>query len=150
MTTFSRYFRFSPMVLWGGVLVSCVPVPGTGDHPMMSDVQDMTDTTTLAIFTDPDSAFSTMDVLDIDDQIVRFDTQAKTVVWVEDGSNIDGWQVDGNLLGQGTAGAFQVRFGIVNGVQHAYFTETGSATICDIEVVGGILSIFATQTTVPQ
>jgi len=117
---------------------------------MMSDVQDMTDTTTLAIFTDPDSAFSTMDVLDIDDQIVRFDTQAKTLVWVEDGSNIDGWQVDGNLLGQGTAGAFQVRFGIVNGVQHAYFTETGSATICDIEVVGGILSIFATQTTVPQ
>ncbi len=157
MTAKSLYFRLYIIALYSCVFVSCVPVVtteaptgATGDDQDTTDTTGSTDTTNLAVFSDPDSEFTTMDVLDIDDQIVRFDTQAKTLVWAEDGSSFDDWQVDGNRLSRVTAGAFQVRFGMVDGVQHAYFTEIVPATICNIEVVEGIFSISATQTTVPQ
>ena len=45
---------------------------------------------------------------------------------------------------------FQIRFGSENGVQKAYFTETIPATICDIRLTNTNLSVFATDTTVPQ
>ena len=44
---------------------------------------------------------------------------------------------------------FQIRFGTKDGERRAYFTETASATICDIEVVGGQLAIEPTTVTVP-
>ncbi len=149
MTSLSNYSRLSILALCLCAIASCVPVT-TDIIDMMTDTDGTTDTTNLAIFTDPDSEFSTMDVLDIDNQIVRFDAQAKTLIWAEDGSRFEDWEVEGNLLGRGVAGAFQVRFGMVDGVQQAYFTEAGPATICDIEVVDGNFSIAATDTLVPQ
>ena len=87
---------------------------------------------------------------DIDDQIVRFDTQAKTIIWALDGRAFQPgvWEVNGNFLRSGNP--FQVRFGNVEGERRAYFTETIPATICDIEVPGEALLIFATDTPVPQ
>lgn len=104
----------------------------------------------FARFTDPaDESFSTPDVRDVDDEIVRFDTETNSIVWAEDDSSYQPglWPVNGNFL---AGGGFQVRFGTVNGEKRAYFTETGPATICEIEANGTTISISATSVTVPQ
>jgi hypothetical protein len=44
---------------------------------------------------------------------------------------------------------FQIRFGTKDGERRAYFTETASATICDIAVSGGHLLISPTTVPVP-
>lgn len=107
-------------------------------------------TSSLAVFQDPGSEFSTSDVHDVEDQIVRFDTQAKTIIWALDGRSFQPgvWEVNGNFLRQGNP--FQVRFGNVAGERRAYFTETGPATICNVEVADGELRITATSMLVPQ
>jgi len=103
----------------------------------------------FAVFQDPDSRFSTDQVHDVEDQIVQFDTEALAIVWAEDGTSYQTgvWSVDGNFL---LGGAFQVRFGRKDGRRLAFFTETGPATICDLEVQGGFLSISPTSVPVPQ
>jgi hypothetical protein len=95
---------------------------------------------------DPGSGFSTMDVRDVQEQIVHFDT-AGTLIWEADGSRFPGYPVSGNFIT--TSQRFQVRFGFKDGERRAYFTETGPATICDIEVRSGQLSISPTSVTVP-
>ncbi len=101
----------------------------------------------LVVFQDPDSDFSTTDVMDIDGEIVRLDSANGELIWVADGTTASGWDIDGNLLGNGF---FTVAFGTENGQRGAYFTETAAATICDIRVVNGIILISATSTPVPQ
>jgi hypothetical protein len=104
----------------------------------------------LAEFTDPDdSSFKTADVLDVDGEIVNFDTETNAIISAEDGTAYQAgtWVVNGNLL---AGGGFQVRFGTDGGVKKAYFTETGPATICDIEVLGGTVLISPTAVQVPQ
>jgi hypothetical protein len=44
---------------------------------------------------------------------------------------------------------FQVRFGTKDGERRAYFTETVTTTIRDIEIIGGQLVITGTNVTVP-
>jgi len=99
----------------------------------------------LAMFSDPASSFTTTDVRDVDDQIVQFDTASGSLVWAADGEKFPGYPVNGNII----SGAFQVRFGTKNGERRAYFTEKSSATICDISVFNGQLSITGTPATVP-
>lgn len=102
----------------------------------------------LAVFTDPASGFTTSDVRDVQDQIVRFDTARNALIWAADGSSFLGYPVSGNSI---QAGHFQVRFGTKNGERRAYLTETGPATICDVEVYGGLLlSILPTTVKVPE
>jgi len=105
-------------------------------------------TARFAVFQDPDSDFSTIDVRDIDEEFVRFDPSAARLIWVEDGSEFAGWSVSGNFLGSGQD--FQVRFGTKAGERRAYFTETGPATICDIYIEFDRLRIRATNFTVPN
>jgi hypothetical protein len=105
----------------------------------------------FASFTDPaNAAFSTIDVHDVDGEIVRFHVQRESIVWAATGQEFQAgfWEVNGNLLGPSSA--FQVRFGSSGGVRRAYFTETGPATICQIAVFGGQISISATNVPVPQ
>lgn len=104
----------------------------------------------FVLFQDPDSSFSTRDVRDVDEEIVRFDSETNSIVWAEDGSSYQAgaWTVNGTLLG--AAGSFQVRFGTRDGERRAYFTETAPATICDIRVSNGNLQIFPTNVMVPQ
>jgi hypothetical protein len=100
-----------------------------------------------ATFTDPDSSFTTSDVRDVQRQIVRFDTTSNSLIWAADGRSFSGYPVSGNFIRSDKG--FQVRFGTEDGERRAYFTETASATICDIEVAGGQLTISATSVTVP-
>ena len=102
----------------------------------------------LAVFTDPVSSFTTSDVRDVQDQIVRFDTVANSLIWVADGQSFPGYPVDGNFIRSDHF--FQVRFGTKGGEPRAYFTETATGTICDIEVTGGRLVISGTNVPVPR
>ena len=120
------------------------PSDDGGDASVPGDGSDAN----LAVFSDPDSEFSTTDVRDVDEEIVRFDATAKTLIWAADGSAFDDWDVDGNFLGP--TRFFQVRFGTKDGERRAYFTETVTETICDIRIDNGQLRISATSVTVPQ
>jgi hypothetical protein len=44
----------------------------------------------LAVFMDPASAFSTSDVRDVQEQIVRFDTATSSLIWAADGRSFSG------------------------------------------------------------
>ena len=99
------------------------------------------------VFQDPDSDFSTTDVMDIDREIVRLDGVRGELIWVADGTTDSGWDINGNLL---LGGFFTVAFGTENGQRGAYFTETATATICNIRVVNGDIRISPTTILVPQ
>lgn len=113
----------------------------------------------LAAFTDPAAGFSTPDVRDAQEQIVRFNT-ADELIWTADDTRFPGFPVSGNVV---TADkvcrfcTFQVRFGTKDGERRAYLTwtdETGHfeghpPTIFDIEVVSGQLVITGTNVPVP-
>lgn len=101
----------------------------------------------LAVFHDPASTFTTSDVRDVQEQIVRFDTASNSLIWAADGRSFPGYPVEGNFIRSDRA--FQIRFGTKNGDQRAYFTETATGTICDIEVTGGQLVLTSTTVTVP-
>ena len=100
----------------------------------------------LAVFSEP-SGFMTSDVRDVQGQIVRFDTANNALIWAADGRSFSGYPVSGDFIGADRT--FQVRFGTENGERRAYFTETGPATICDINVVNGQLTILPTNVPVP-
>ena len=102
----------------------------------------------LAMFSDPASSFTTSDVRDVQDQIVRFDVTGNTLIWAADGRSFAGYPVSGNFLGAGQN--FQVRFGTKGGERRAYFTETVATTICKVEVVGGQLLVTPTTVHVPD
>lgn len=111
----------------------------------------------LAVFTDPASGFSTTDVRDVQEQIVRVNT-ANEAIWTVDGTRFSGYRVNGNQIrGPGHDDWFQIRFGTKNGEQRAYLGWSDDwchcpgypATIADIEVVGGQLIITATDVLVP-
>lgn len=101
----------------------------------------------LAVFSDPASSFSTSDVRDVGDQIVRFDTTGNSLIWAADGRSFSGFPVSGNLLRADRF--FQVRFGTKGGERRAYFTEAEATTLCDIEIAGGQLMITPTTVHVP-
>ena len=137
--------------VWGWALCGLVGLAGcTIGVPV--DAPDEGDgiNANLVVFFDPDSEFSTTDVRDVNEEIVRFDGTTKAIIWVADDLVFDegAWETDGNFLGAGRR--FQVRFGTVDGERRAYFTETGPATICDISVEQGQLRIAATNVLVPQ
>jgi hypothetical protein len=116
------------------------PTPTPAPTPPPMPVQ-------LIEFVDPTTGFSTSDVRDVEGEIVRFNRTNNSLIWAADGRSFPGYPVDGNFLD--SARSFQVRFGTENGERRAYFTETGPATICDIEVVGSSLAISATSVPVP-
>lgn len=101
----------------------------------------------LVVFTDTGSTFSTSDVRDVHDQIVRFDMTSNSLIWAADGRRFTGYPVSGNFMRADKS--FQVRFGTKDGERRAYFTETVATTICDIEVVGGQLVVSPTSVNVP-
>jgi hypothetical protein len=101
----------------------------------------------LAVFSDPASSFSTSDVRDVQEQIVRFNTVDNSLIWAADGRSFMGYPVSGNFIRADHG--FQVRFGTKDGERRAYFTETATATLCDIEVVGSALVISPTSVKVP-
>jgi hypothetical protein len=101
----------------------------------------------LAVFNDPTSSFTTSDVRDVQEQIVRFDVASNSLIWAGDGRSFSGYPVNGLFIRVDRF--FQVRFGTKDGERRAYFTETVATTICDIEIIGGQLLITPTNVTVP-
>jgi hypothetical protein len=132
----------------GGTVVGCggsdpaptTPTTPTTPTPAPAPVQ-------LAVFTDPASSFSTSDVRDVQEQIVRFDVASHSLIWAADGRSFPGYPVNGLFIRADRF--FQIRFGTKDGQRRAYFTETVATTICDIEIVGGQFVISATNVTVP-
>jgi hypothetical protein len=119
---------------------SSAPATTTPTSPAPLPVQ-------LATFTDSASGFSTTDVRDVQDQVVRFDTANNALIWAVDGHSFSGFPVSGNFV-RGDK-FFQVRFGVKDGERRAYFTEAVATTLCDVEVVNGQLSITPTTVHVP-
>jgi hypothetical protein len=103
-------------------------------------------------FTDPISGFSTDEVHDADREIVRFDPSRGAMVLAATGDAVSGWTTNvTDLSWSGSRVAFRVRFGTEQGVPRAYFTETGSGTICNLNISGPErLTIFGTNEPPPQ
>lgn len=101
----------------------------------------------LAVFSDPTSSFTTSDVRDAEEEIVRFDVANNALIWAGDGRSFSGFPVNGLFIRADRF--FQVRFGTKDGERRAYFTEAVATTICDVELVGGQLVINPTTMTVP-
>lgn len=111
----------------------------------------------LVVFTDPASGFSTSDVRDVHEQIVRFNT-ANDLIWTADDSRFPGYPVRGDLvLADGIHPwlRLQVRFGTSDGERRAYLTWYDDynhhypGTVADIEVAGGQLVMRETDVSVP-
>jgi hypothetical protein len=147
LTSHVLMWRTVTFLAMAGGVASCggsesaptAPTPPTPPQPP-AQVQ-------LAVFSDTASSFSTSDVRDVQEQIVRFDVASNSLIWKADGRTFPGYPVSGNFVASDKH--FQIRFGTKDGERRAYFTETASATICDIEVTGGQLSISPTTVTVP-
>jgi hypothetical protein len=101
----------------------------------------------IAVFSDPTSSFSTSDVHDALDHILRFDSATSALIWAVDGRSFSGFSVSGLFIRDDKF--FQVRFGTKDGERRAYFTETVATTICEVEIVGGQIVITPTNLTVP-
>lgn len=101
---------------------------------------------TLASFVDPMGG-STTDVRDSEGDIVRF-TVGGSLVWPPTMATFTGFPVAGNFIGP-TQG-FEVRFGTEGGQRRAYFTERGPGTICDIDLINGMINVSPTTRTVPN
>lgn len=123
------------------LLFSCLAAAGCGSSTTGPDPAR------LVFFQDPDSSFSTSDVRDAQEQIVRFDSVDETLIWTPTGAAFPGWHTSGNFLD--ASHRFQVRFGTKDGTRRAYFTETLADTICDIQVNNGQLIILPTDVPVP-
>ena len=111
----------------------------------------------LSVFTDSSTAFSTSDVYDVQDEIIRF-TMADELIWVANDTRFAEFIVDGNLIAYHHRGEwfFQVRFGTKDGVRQAYLTWPDNRlkglapTILDIWVdERGELKVFETSVPVP-
>jgi hypothetical protein len=141
--------RLSKAIL---IFMLIAAIPACGDSNSTSTPTQPTPTPTpvpvqLAVFMDSATTFSTSDVRDVQEQIVRFDIASNSLIWVADGRSFSGYPVSGNFVRSDKN--FQVRFGMKDGEHRAYFTETTSATICDIEIVSGQVLITGTNVPVP-
>jgi len=119
-----------------------------GDSPSSTVTPTPIPTVRLATFTDPASSFSTSDVRDVQDQVMRFDTASNSLIWTVNGQSYTGYPVIDTYFIRSDK-FFQVRFGMRNGERRAYFTEAGRGTICDVEASSGGLTITPTDVTVP-
>ena len=104
----------------------------------------------FAVFQDEVSDFETAEVHDADREVVQFDVGTSSMA--TDGAAVGGWTTRGNDLSWERSGvAFRVRFGTEDGERRAYFTETGSGTICDLRFTPpDRLNIYATSEFPPE
>lgn len=106
----------------------------------------------LAVFTDSRTGFSTSDVHDVQEQIVRFNT-VDELIWVADDTRFAEFIVDGNFIAYHHKADkfFQVRFGTRDGERRAYLSwPDDRLTIVDLWVdERGDLKIAETGVPVP-
>jgi hypothetical protein len=112
----------------------------------------------LAVFLDRETGYTTSDVHDAQDQIVRF-TDTGDLIWSAGGQRFPGYIADGQVVTAERVCAgcyFLVRFGSRGGEPRAYLTFAGAdangqtPTVLDVEVAEGQLAVSATRVTVPR
>jgi carboxypeptidase family protein len=109
---------------------------------------------TIVVFTEPGSGFSTSDLRDAQDQIIRFNT-AGELIWTADGTRLPGYRISNHLeyVVEGkicpVECSFVVRFGTTAGERRAYLTvdygHENPGTVVDVEVTAGILVVTQTD-----
>jgi hypothetical protein len=117
-----------------------------------------TSATTLMVFTDRASGFSTTDVRDAYEQIVQFNT-AGEMIWTAGDARFAGFLADdGVVTAEGVCAGcyFLIRFGTLDGQRRAYLTWSGDpapdrpVTILDVDVVGGRLVVADSGLALPN
>ena len=103
------------------------------------------------MFLDAETGFSSARVHDADREVVCFDPTLSTMV-SDDGTTVAEWTASNNdLTWARSSVAFRVRFGSEQGERRAYFTETATGTICDLDIPSpDQLRIFATSELPPE
>jgi len=100
----------------------------------------------LQVFTESATGFTTSDLRDAQDHIVRVDRDG-FLIWTEDGTALKGFGVNDIYISAAHVCAceFEVRFGTDNGERRAYLTadwgHDNPATIVDLAVTGGKLVV---------
>ena len=112
----------------------------------------------LAVLVDRTTGFSTSDVRDADEQILRFNSKGE-LIWVDGEIRFPGYIADDRVITADRvcdACYFFVRFGTRDGEPRAYLTWAGEdtdahpATLLDVEVVAGRLVVESTALRVPR
>ncbi len=109
-------------------------------------------TVELTVFADPDSDFTTDEILDVDGEALSFTTDGRLVwvatstAWAE--SRYAMWTTDGNTLR--SDGHFTAVYGTWNDTFGAWIIDTSSSFLCDFETDGDVLFITATEDVVAQ
>ncbi len=110
-------------------------------------------TSASAVFLDRETGMSTIDVRDVHEQIVRFNT-AGELVWIATGARFPGFIADGAVITADRVCAdcyFLIRFATRNGERRAYLTWSGDpapdrpVTILDVDVAGERLIVAETD-----
>jgi hypothetical protein len=114
--------------------------------------------TTLTVFRDQRTGFSTSDVRDAGGDVVQFNS-AGELIWTADAVRLPGYPVGtptgGNAIPADRACRcwLIVRFGTANGERRAYFTadygHDNPGTLVDLDVAGGLLIVKPTDVYVP-
>lgn len=123
------------------------PIPQTPPPPVPLPVRRVE----LAVFTDSATGFSTSDVYDVHEEIVRFNT-ADELIWIANDARFPEFIVDGMFISyHHKADHFlQVRFGTRDGKRQAYLSWPGDRrTIADLWVDERDLKIAETTVPVP-
>jgi hypothetical protein len=121
------------LVLVSLVLAACGSDGGGVEREQLPNLPNLSEP--WVVFVDPESDFTTADVLDADRQLFHFDAEVPALVDPTTGVRDSQWLTDGNELGPGGSfGFFMIRFGTEEGERRAYFTEVGAGTICNLEL----------------
>ena len=146
------------MTLARGLLIVAIAVQGTAGCGGLTGPSRVAPADELALFQDRETGFSTNDVRDAQDQVLRFNA-AGELIWVGSAARFPGFIADGAVITAEKVCSgcyFLVRFGTVRGEERAYLTWSGEetpdrpATLLDVEVTGGGLTVANTDLTVPH
>lgn len=138
------------------------PIPQAAPEPVPPPTP--APNTTLRVFTEASSGYSTTDLRDAQEQIVQINT-GNELIWAADGTHLPGYAantipgfsrgpvhfIEGKICPEGCA--FEIRFGTRDGERRAYLTvdygHDNPGTVVDVEVAGGALLVAQTDTFPP-
>jgi hypothetical protein len=108
----------------------------------------------VARFTDRSSGFSTTDLRDVDEQIVRFNDRDGELIWAATGARYPGYTgASASVYIYSKTVGMEIRFATKDGDRRAYLTWLDEihypGKIVDIEIVGGELVITPSDVAVP-
>ena len=140
--------RARSVPLWAALLAlssSCVGGISGGEAIDLSTVE-------LTVFEDPDSDFTTDQILDVDGEALSFTTDGRVVwaatsmAWAESRNAF--WTTDGNTLR--SDGHFMAVYGTWNDTFGAWVIATSNGFLCDFQADDDVLHIDSTEEAVAQ